>query len=123
LFRRCFLGITAALGIFLAAGSGLLILTAQNSGAPGAGAIELSPYFVAFLAFISGFMADDAFARLAAGGRKLFEIKEDSPKVNDEKTGNAVPDQTGAGQPAKSASSGGVAGEAQQPHAKPNEQP
>jgi hypothetical protein len=78
LFRRSFLGITAALGIFLAAGSGLLILTAQNSGAPGTGAIELSPYFVAFLAFISGFLADDAFARLAAGGRKLFEIKEDA---------------------------------------------
>jgi hypothetical protein len=58
-------------------------LTAQNSGTPGAGAIELSPYFVAFLAFISGFMADDAFARLAAGGRKLFEIEDGSPEVHD----------------------------------------
>lgn len=126
LLRRCFLGITAALGIFLAAGSGLLILTAQNSSAVGAGAIELSPYFVAFLAFISGFMADDAFARLAAAGRKMFEIKEDS-KVHDVETGNVVPSQARVGgQSAEGASSDeqdGLAGEAQQPQAKPKEQP
>jgi hypothetical protein len=76
LLRRSFLGVTAALGIFLAAGSGLLVLTAQTASTAGVGAIELSPYFVAFLAFISGFLADDAFARLAHLGRKLFEIKD-----------------------------------------------
>jgi hypothetical protein len=98
LFRRSFLGITAALGIFLAAGSGLLILTAQNASAPGAGAIELSPYFVAFLAFISGFLADDAFARLAASGRKLFEIKENTPESQDEDRRNADEPEAGADQ-------------------------
>jgi hypothetical protein len=98
LFRRCFLGITAALGIFLAAGSGLLILTAQNSGAPGAGAIELSPYFVAFLAFISGFMADDAFARLAAAGRKLFEFEENAEERQHDPD-HAAPHQDAAGAP------------------------
>jgi hypothetical protein len=106
LFRRCFLGITAALGIFLAAGSGLLILTAQNSGAPGAGAIELSPYFVAFLAFISGFMADDAFARLAAAGRKLFEIKEDTEDAPTEETDPAAPHRAPDGPPQRPAGAG-----------------
>jgi hypothetical protein len=92
LFRRSFLGITAALGIFLAAGSGLLILTAQNAGAPGTGAIELSPYFVAFLAFISGFLADDAFARLASAGRKLFQVKEEDPEPQKEGEGADQPE-------------------------------
>jgi hypothetical protein len=95
LFRRSFLGITAALGIFLAAGAGLLILTAQNAGASSAGAIELSPYFVAFLAFISGFLADDAFARLAAGGRKLFEIRESLREPQDEERGKTDHAETG----------------------------
>ena len=91
LFRRSFLGITAALGIFLAAGSGLLILTAQSNSAPAAaGAIELSPYFVAFLAFISGFLADDAFARLASAGRKLFEVKAAVQPAQQQKNGGMM---------------------------------
>ena len=72
LLRRVMLSVTAALGIFLFAGSGLLVLTAQSGKAVTEGSIELNPYFVAFLAFISGFLADDAFLRMATAGRSLF---------------------------------------------------
>jgi hypothetical protein len=73
LFRRSLLGITASLGIFLFAGSGLLVLTAQTGKPMGSSSIELSPYFVAFLAFISGLLADDAFARLTEAGKAIFK--------------------------------------------------
>jgi hypothetical protein len=79
LLRRSLLGIAASLGIFLLAGSGLLVLTAQSSKAFTPSTIELSPYFVAFLAFISGFLADDAFARLTKAGRSLFNPDADAP--------------------------------------------
>jgi hypothetical protein len=72
LIRRSILGITAALGIFLFAGSGLLVLSSQSAKYSGLG-IELSPYFVAFLAFISGFLADEAFTRLTKAGRLFFQ--------------------------------------------------
>lgn len=72
LIRRSILGVTAALGIFLFAGSGLLVLSSQSAKYTGSG-IELSPYFVAFLAFISGFLADDAFIRLTKAGRSFFQ--------------------------------------------------
>ena len=72
LMRRSILGITAALGIFLFAGSGLLVLSSQSAKTLGSSSIELSPYFVAFLAFISGYLADDAFLRLANAGRSIF---------------------------------------------------
>jgi hypothetical protein len=85
LLRRSFLGIAAALGIFLLAGSGLLVLTAQSSKAFTPSTIELSPYFVAFLAFISGFMADDAFARLTKAGRSIFQGEEEREKAAKEK--------------------------------------
>jgi hypothetical protein len=85
LFRRSTLGIAAATGIFLLAGSGLLILTAQSSKSFTPTSIELSPYFVAFLAFISGFMADDAFAKLTETGRNFFRRsgKKDEPEAVD----------------------------------------
>lgn len=94
LLRRSFLGVTAALGVFLAAGSGLLILTTQSSSAAGAGAIELSPYFVAFLAFISGFLADDAFRRLATAGRKLFETSDENKQPYDDVDKKSLPTNT-----------------------------
>jgi hypothetical protein len=82
LIRRSILGITAAIGIFLFAGSGRLVLTAQGAKSVSSGAIELSPYFVGFLAFISGFLADDAFLRLTAAGRALFQSGNKSKRAN-----------------------------------------
>ncbi len=81
LFHRTILGIAASLGIFLFAGSGLLVLTAQSGKALTSGSIELSPYFVAFLAFISGFLADDAFVRLTKAGQALFQTEKQQRKT------------------------------------------
>ncbi|MFK7835145.1 MAG: hypothetical protein AB8B60_02890 [Sulfitobacter sp.] len=62
-------GIAAAIAIFLFSGAGMLALT-QGGGGPGN--VELSPYTVAFVAFLSGFMAEDAFASIQAAGKRIF---------------------------------------------------
>jgi hypothetical protein len=76
LLRRSVFGVIAAFAIFLLAGSGLLVLTAQSSRLVSPGSIELSPYFVAFLAFISGFLADEAFERIAKTGRTILQTSD-----------------------------------------------
>lgn len=81
LIRRSVFGVMAALGIFLFAGSGLLVLTAQSSKLVSLGSIELSPYFVAFLAFVSGFLADDAFARITRAGRSILQTADVAKRV------------------------------------------
>ena len=62
-------GIAAAIAVFLFFGAGMLVLT--QGGGPGS-QVELSPYTVAFVAFVSGFMAEDAFASIQAAGKRLF---------------------------------------------------
>lgn len=67
-------GIAAAIAIFLFSGAGMLALT-QGSGP--ANDVELSPYTVAFIAFLSGFMAEDAFAAIQAAGKRIFNQSEE----------------------------------------------
>jgi hypothetical protein len=74
--RRSIFGVVAALGIFLLAGAGLLVLSAQSGKLVNLGSLELSPYFVAFLAFISGFLADDAFAKITKTGRSILQTAD-----------------------------------------------
>ena len=98
-------GIAAAVAIFLFSGAGMLALT---NGAGPAGAVELSPYTVAFIAFLSGFMAEDAFASIQAAGKRIFQrenLKDDpEPKgaktqahAEDPPAAVSDPTQTGAG--------------------------
>jgi len=73
-------GVAAAVAIFLFAGTGMLALTQGASGSDGG--LELSPYLVAFLAFVSGFMAEDAFGRIQAAGRAFFSEGNGDAPVN-----------------------------------------
>lgn len=73
-------GVAAAVAIFLFAGSGMLALTQGASTSDGS--LELSPYLVAFLAFVSGFMAEDAFGRIQAAGRGFFRKDENGAAGN-----------------------------------------
>lgn len=66
-------GVAAAIAIFLLAGAGMLMLS-QGNNTPN-GSVEIGPYMVAFLAFISGFMAKDAFAKIEEVGGNLFSTK------------------------------------------------
>lgn len=69
-------GIAAAIAIFLFSGAGMLALT---QGAGSGGEVELSPFAVAFVAFLSGFMAEDAFSSIQAAGKRIFnQDQEDS---------------------------------------------
>lgn len=68
-------GIASAISIFLFAGAGMLALT---QGGGGQNEVELSPYTVAFIAFLSGFMAEDAFASIQAAGKRIFSVDNNS---------------------------------------------
>ena len=74
-------GIAAAIAIFLFSGAGMLALT-QGGGGPDNN-VELSPYTVAFIAFLSGFMAEDAFASIQAAGKRLFATEDQKAKTKD----------------------------------------
>ncbi|MEM8656146.1 MAG: hypothetical protein AAGF36_15510 [Pseudomonadota bacterium] len=82
-------GIAAAIAIFLFSGAGMLALT-QGSGP--ANDVELSPYTVAFIAFLSGFMAEDAFASIQSAGKRIFQ-----PDPPADQTGNAPENQPADG--------------------------
>ena len=71
-------GVAAAVAIFLMAGAGMLMLT-QGSG--GGGSVELTPYMVAFIAFVSGFMAESAFARIQLAGKRIFDVSDAPPEA------------------------------------------
>lgn len=76
-------GIAAAIAIFLFSGAGMLALT---QGGGGANDVELSPYTVAFVAFLSGFMAEDAFASIQAAGKRIFNTEgTDQDKLEEAK--------------------------------------
>ena len=72
-------GIAAAIAIFLFSGAGMLALT-QGGGA--SNDVELSPFTVAFVAFLSGFMAEDAFASIQTAGRRIFRSDEDDNEAS-----------------------------------------
>ncbi|MFZ5961590.1 hypothetical protein ACOXXX_01435 [Thalassococcus sp. BH17M4-6] len=84
-------GIAAAIGIFLFAGSGMLMLT-QGGGSEGR--LELSPFTVAFLAFVSGFMAESAFSSIAKFGRSVFSADKSKPEDKPE-TDQTAEDKNG----------------------------
>ena len=68
-------GIAAAIAIFLFTEAGMLMVT--QGGPEGSANIEISPFLVTFMAFVSGFMAEDAFSKIQDAGRKIFKIRDD----------------------------------------------
>lgn len=73
-------GIAAAVAIFFLAGASMLMFSTGGSN----GSAEISPYMVAFLAFVSGFMAEDAFKNIQRAGQKIFtggDGKKDTEKA------------------------------------------
>ncbi|OSQ32330.1 hypothetical protein TH468_01560 [Thalassospira sp. MCCC 1A03138] len=68
-------GIAAAIAIFLCTEAGMLMVT--QGGPDGSGNIEISAFLVTFMAFVSGFMAEDAFNKIQDAGRKLFRVGGD----------------------------------------------
>jgi len=65
-------GIAAAMAIFLCTEAGVLMVS--QGGPDGTGQIDISPFLVTFMAFVSGFMAEDAFNRIQLAGKKLFRV-------------------------------------------------
>ncbi len=63
------------MAIFLCTEAGVLMVS--QGGPDGSGQIDISPFLVTFMAFVSGFMAEDAFARIQAAGQKLFRVTDD----------------------------------------------
>ncbi|MDP2698702.1 hypothetical protein [Thalassospira sp.] len=69
-------GVAAAIAIFLFTQAGMLMVT-QGGGSESTGKIDISPFLLTFMAFVSGFMAEDAFNRIQDAGRKLFRARHD----------------------------------------------
>ena len=67
--------VPAAIAIFLFTEAGMLMVT--QGGPDGSGNIEISAFLVTFMAFVSGFMAEDAFNKIQDAGRKLFRVGGD----------------------------------------------
>ncbi|MEP2705992.1 MAG: hypothetical protein ABJQ71_10770 [Roseibium sp.] len=80
LFANVAEGIVASIAIFLFAGTGMLMLT--QGGAGQEKGVELSPYMVAFIAFLSGFMAENAFAKIEESGQKFFKAADPNGNGN-----------------------------------------
>ncbi|MEM6759624.1 MAG: hypothetical protein AAF601_09130 [Pseudomonadota bacterium] len=90
-------GIAAAIAIFLFSGAGMLALT-QGGGATSD--VELSPYTVAFVAFLSGFMAEDAFASIQQAGKNIFKTGDDQNGAKPDPEDGDGKEDTDAGDPA-----------------------
>jgi len=71
---RPFLGAVLAFAIYILLKSGQLVLT--NSSGNGNGAQDLNPYFISFLAIISGILSEQAYARISAAGTRIFTSQE-----------------------------------------------
>ena len=90
-------GVAAALAIFLFSSTGMLMLTQGAAGTTEQ--VELSPYMVAFIAFVSGFMAEDAFLRIQRAGKKIFQTpSEDTlpgpkPSSDEASPNKPIPDE------------------------------
>jgi len=65
--------------IFLCAEAGMLMVS--QGGPDGSGQIDISPFLVTFMAFVSGFMTEDAFARIQFAAQKLFRVNNDIEPV------------------------------------------
>lgn len=68
-FQRISVGAMTALVIFIVAKAGVPVLT---DPARLAGDAPINPYFVSFLAIISGLLSENAIANIQAQGSKLF---------------------------------------------------
>ena len=71
---RPFLGAVLAFAIFILLKSGQMVLT--NTTGVGAGAEDLNPYFISFLAIISGILSEQAYAKISAAGTQIFSPPE-----------------------------------------------
>ena len=72
---RPFLGAVLAFAIFILLKSGQMVLT--NTTGVGAGAEDLNPYFISFLAIISGILSEQAYAKISAAGTQIFNSAHD----------------------------------------------
>jgi hypothetical protein len=67
---RPFLGATAALVIFVVARTGVFVIAEPGNQAKGA---PLSPFFISFVAIVSGLLAEQAIAKLQGLGSSWFQ--------------------------------------------------
>ncbi|MEP3047540.1 MAG: hypothetical protein ABJL55_11400 [Roseibium sp.] len=90
LFANVAEGIVASIAIFLFAGTGMLMLT--QGGAGQEKGVELSPYMVAFIAFLSGFMAENAFEKIEEAGQRFFKAGDAGKPENGDAVTNTDKD-------------------------------
>ncbi len=74
MFLRPFLGMITALAIYIISKAGLVVASASMGG--GETANELNPFFISFLAIVSGLMSEQAFRKLHNAGMEFFKVED-----------------------------------------------
>lgn len=78
-FMRLVLSVMCALIIYILSRTTLVTFVdrAQTSGG-----VNLNPYFVAFLAVVSGILAEEAFAKITSVGQRMLSPGEETVKTS-----------------------------------------
>ena len=66
-----------AIAIFILAKSGQMVAVSDNSQGEGVG---LSPFFISFIAIISGVLSKQAYDKIHEAGKAFFEQSESTPR-------------------------------------------
>ncbi|MEM7181077.1 MAG: hypothetical protein AAF518_09200 [Spirochaetota bacterium] len=72
---RPFLGMVTAISIFVLVKSGQIVLT-YNTSSEGVVSEALNPFFVSFLAIISGVLSEHAYEKIYKTGQSFFDFEE-----------------------------------------------
>ena len=72
-----FLGMVMAIAIFILAKSGQMVAVSSESQGEG---INLNPFFISFLAIISGVLSKQAYDKIYQTGKSFFEQGESQPR-------------------------------------------
>ncbi|MCB1159183.1 MAG: hypothetical protein KDK45_16905, partial [Leptospiraceae bacterium] len=74
---RPFLGMVTAIAIFVLVKSGQLVISESKDGS--AGAETLNPFFISFLAIISGVLSEQAYEKIHKTGESFLQTKDIEP--------------------------------------------
>jgi transcriptional regulator with XRE-family HTH domain len=71
---RPFLGAVLAFAMFILLKSGQMVVT--NAAGVGSGSVDLNPYFISFLAIVSGILSEQAYTKITVAGTQIFNPPE-----------------------------------------------
>ncbi len=71
---RTFLGMITAIAVFILVKAGQIIIS--DNSAAGQAPVDLNPFFISFLAIISGILSEQAYSKIQHSGKAFFRMEE-----------------------------------------------